>query len=538
MTVLVVDDQTSVVGGIISGVHWSDVGVTKVLPAYNAFEAKRILTAQKVEIMLCDIEMPVENGLDLFRWVRKQGMDTECIFLTAHADFFYAKEAVRLGGFDYILQPARYEDIQAAVLRAVHKVETRHEMQEYSSYGKMMYRRRDVLLEGLLKGWYSGEEVQLSSILEDFEKLEFPIGEETPLYFVLIQILRWNGTGGSWNGDLLKYAFTNILTELFAQYGQKILLVQLDRASFAFLSYTEDTIFMDESALQRQLACFLDVCRTHFHCEAACYAGPRIRPAELTARAQALFRLREQNVALASGVFFPGSGAGEPRGPAELPDLKRWEGLLNRGGSAQVCNEANAYLDRLAQSGALDAGTLQSFYQSMLQMLCSAAENASVPPGEFLPEQKLFQRSLNSYLTIDDVKDWVARAANAFSSGAHPEKNTKGQMEQIVQYIQNHIERDIRRSEIAEEFYLNPDYLSRLFKKEMGVQLKDFIVAEKMKVAQNLLHTTALPVSMVAAKVGYSNFSHFSQVYKKIMGKPPAEDRQGEPARTTGPGPS
>ena len=101
-------------------------------------------------------------------------------------------------------------------------------------------------------------------------------------------------------------------------------------------------------------------------------------------------------------------------------------------------------------------------------------------------------------------------------------------MEQIVQYIQNHIERDIPRTEIAEEFYLNPDYLSRLFKKEMGVQLKDFIVAEKMKVAQDLLRTTALPVSMVAAKVGYSNFSHFSQVYKKVIGRSPAEDRASQ----------
>ena len=132
MTVLVVDDQSNVVGGIISGVHWSDIGVTKVVPAYNAFEAKQILLTQRVDIMLCDIEMPVENGLALFRWVQEQGLDTECIFLTAHADFYYAKEAVRLGGFDYILQPARYEDIQASVLRAIHKVETRRELQEYS----------------------------------------------------------------------------------------------------------------------------------------------------------------------------------------------------------------------------------------------------------------------------------------------------------------------------------------------------------------------------------------------------------------------
>ncbi|WP_195451151.1 response regulator [Anaeromassilibacillus sp. 1001302B_160321_C8] len=91
MTVLVVDDQTNVVSGIISGVHWSDIGVSKVLPAYNAFEAKQVLSTEKIDIMLCDIEMPVESGLDLFRWVRKQGLDTECIFLTAHADFFMQK---------------------------------------------------------------------------------------------------------------------------------------------------------------------------------------------------------------------------------------------------------------------------------------------------------------------------------------------------------------------------------------------------------------------------------------------------------------
>ncbi len=185
-----------------------------------------------------------------------------------------------MGGFDYILQPARYEDIQASVLRAVQKVKNRREQQEYYSYGKMMYRRRDVLLEGLLKGWYIGEDVQLASILEDFEKLECPIRADTPIYFVLIQLLRWNSQDGIWNRDLLKYAFSNILSELFAQYGQKILLVQLDRASFAFLSYSDESVFMDESALRRQLTAFTKVarCQAHFHCEVACYSGPCLSP--------------------------------------------------------------------------------------------------------------------------------------------------------------------------------------------------------------------------------------------------------------------
>lgn len=76
MTVLVVDDQINVVNGIVSGVDWASAGVSKVLHAYNAAMARDILENQPVDILLSDIEMPVEDGLSLcagcaakgFRW--------------------------------------------------------------------------------------------------------------------------------------------------------------------------------------------------------------------------------------------------------------------------------------------------------------------------------------------------------------------------------------------------------------------------------------------------------------------------------------
>lgn len=48
--------------------------------------------------------------------------DHRCIFLTAHAEFRYAQEALRLGGFDYIMQPAPYEQVADAVSRALENV--------------------------------------------------------------------------------------------------------------------------------------------------------------------------------------------------------------------------------------------------------------------------------------------------------------------------------------------------------------------------------------------------------------------------------
>lgn len=524
MTVLVIDDQINVVSGIVSGVDWAAVGVDRVLQAYNAAEAKEILLHQRIDMMLCDIEMPVESGLDLFRWVRDQQMETECIFLTAHADFDYAKEAVRLGGLDYILQPARYADIQAAVLRAAHRIETKKELQAYSSYGKMMARRRDVLMEGLLKNWFLGEAVSLPQLLEDFQKLEIRIDDVTPVYFTLIQVLRWEDAAAAWSAELLKYAFINVLSELFGEHGQKLLLIQLDHYNFAFLSYADGPSLLDEDAHRTLLEHFLQVCRAHFHCDAACYTGSRLTPPELTERAQVLYGCRRGNVALAAKVFIWGSPAEVPQGRLTAPEWKQWEGRLVRGDVETVRTEACRWLDGAAADGKLSVETLQRFYQEFLQMLCAAGELANVPADAFLPGRQLFARSPQEGFTIDGVKQWIEAAVQPFARAGQP-ADVKSQVEQIKQYIETHMERDIRRSDIAEAFYLNPDYLSRLFKKETGVQLKDYIVAEKMKAAQTLLRTTDLPVSMVAVRVGYSNFSHFSQVYKKAMGRTPAEDR-------------
>jgi two-component system response regulator YesN len=101
-------------------------------------------------------------------------------------------------------------------------------------------------------------------------------------------------------------------------------------------------------------------------------------------------------------------------------------------------------------------------------------------------------------------------------------------VERVVNYITDHMEEQIMRDDIAHYIHLNPDYLTRIFKRETGMTLKEFIIKTKMKEAQMLIESTRLPISLIAAKVGYTNFSHFSYSYKKIMGITPQEKRRGE----------
>lgn len=73
MKILVVDDQPDVVAGILDGVNWRALHVEKAYSALSAAEAKDLLLREKIDILLCDIEMPGESGLSLVAWLQKQG---------------------------------------------------------------------------------------------------------------------------------------------------------------------------------------------------------------------------------------------------------------------------------------------------------------------------------------------------------------------------------------------------------------------------------------------------------------------------------
>lgn len=90
----------------------------QVFTATNALIAKNILKKEQIDIMLCDIEMPGESGLKLLEWVRDEKMNTECIFLTCHEEFDFARKAIKLKGMDYLLKPIPYDELTDVLLKA------------------------------------------------------------------------------------------------------------------------------------------------------------------------------------------------------------------------------------------------------------------------------------------------------------------------------------------------------------------------------------------------------------------------------------
>ena len=198
----------------------------------------------------------------------------------------------------------------------------------------------------------------------------------------------------------------------------------------------------------------------------------------------------------------------------------RWEKYLGDGYTDAAQTDIEGWLTGMGNAGLLSRDRLEQFYLRFIQMLGKVSGVRGIPVQEG-------SESSNYRDALCSVPDMVERVKALLSRlpkiGGYSEKDV---VLQIKEYIRDQVGSEIRRSDLAELVHMNPDYLNRIFKRETGMTLGDYVLNEKMQIARNLLQTTTLPVSYVASRVGYENFSHFSRTYKRMFGISPSEERK------------
>ena len=115
MNLLIVDDEPSSIRAVSDMLNWPDLGISRVLAARSAQEARTCIREETIDILLCDIEMPQESGLDLLEWINKEKPGISCIYMTCYPEFSYAQRAVKLGSMAYLLKPIDPEELEREI---------------------------------------------------------------------------------------------------------------------------------------------------------------------------------------------------------------------------------------------------------------------------------------------------------------------------------------------------------------------------------------------------------------------------------------
>jgi two-component system, response regulator YesN len=118
-TILIVDDEPRTREGIRKTLETGLKGDISVLCSNSAREAAAVMEAEQVHLLITDVRMPEETGLELIQNIRHKGQKPVVIVISGHAVFEYAQDAIRLGVVHYLLKPLEKRQLLEAVREAL-----------------------------------------------------------------------------------------------------------------------------------------------------------------------------------------------------------------------------------------------------------------------------------------------------------------------------------------------------------------------------------------------------------------------------------
>jgi len=122
LKMIIVDDEAFILNSLETLIDWQSIGIDVVGTADNGNLAIELAVEKQADIILSDISMPHLSGIEMLEIIRKEQLLVEVIFISAHSNFDYARDAIRHGAFEYLLKPIREDVLLESVDRCAKKI--------------------------------------------------------------------------------------------------------------------------------------------------------------------------------------------------------------------------------------------------------------------------------------------------------------------------------------------------------------------------------------------------------------------------------
>ncbi len=110
-------------------------------------------------------------------------------------------------------------------------------------------------------------------------------------------------------------------------------------------------------------------------------------------------------------------------------------------------------------------------------------------------------------------------------NGVNFSVNTPEVFVKAYNYILRNLNQKLNVEEISQKVGISHDYLEKLFKRELGITVGNFILSSRVQSSQKLLKNSNMSISEIAIAMGFSSSSHYIKAYKSIYNITPSKHR-------------
>ncbi len=496
--------------------------------ASNGREALDVFAQHRPQIVLMDVKMPGISGVSATREILKSHPHTKVVFLTAYDYFEYAQEAVRLGAVDFMVKPASDERVDEVLKRVLTGLdEESRAREEHEAEEKRLLEASDLLrqefVRGLVREELSPEEISQYRGILGFEAEQLTVALSAELDYEAYPARVETAE----HRRVLQRRCTRALASRFNGAGFTVLEAHdADVLHFLLLAGHGVAETGDLRGLAETIApVAAESVRREYSITARIGLDPTPRLLELAHRG-----FRHACVARTEAVA-GGLSVVSHRSPRALERASGYpyelEAALFEAVRDGRLEDAHRLAGEAADRLALQGNSHTSLRRRLVELLTVISRRLEIDPVDILVEEA---RALDAYeaadsrarlrtVTLEAVDSLCRRPRRYAAPGSHV------RIDHVRGYIEAHYSEELSLECVAAEARLSPQYLSRAFKKWVGMSFVYYIHATRVRRAKALLTDSQLSVKEIAARVGYSDSNYFSRVFKQQTNVTPSEYR-------------
>ncbi|WP_139488423.1 response regulator [Brevibacillus dissolubilis] len=530
--IVIVDDDRIIRRGISNSIPWNTHGFEIVGEASDGEHGLRVIEEHKPHIVISDIKMPFMDGLQMAGAVKETSPDTKVILLTGYEDFHYAKEAIKIKAFDYLLKPVDKAILLEKVKQASAEWTNERKVEQNLRAGLPYLRHR--FLTDLIHNQVKAEDFERE---KEFLGLTLDHSHYAVLIVKVDDYYQMSSTdkdrdkeqdneqGQDLDKDVLKYCILNICQETiqrdgrgvtFDNQGDEILIIYSDQENIA--QHMQETIEEIRANVRQFLQTTVSIARGGIYQD---HTGIAASYQEACSAIEYRHIMGKDKVYTTEDTTALPSKESPTQAETKVNEIEN--DLIQKvklGLTQDVITLLDNFRATLIQQEYISLYQVQVLAIQMIFLLFREVEQ------NHRDELHTHYDEIHRLQTIDEIVEKVKQVSVdiAYFVNAQRESQKNGIVETAVRYIETHYAKDgLSLQEVAKAVHITPTYLSILFKQEQKINFSDYLLEIRMKKAMELLRTQPLKTYEVAEQVGYSNPQYFSVCFKKYTGISPAD---------------
>lgn len=517
---ILADDEISILEGLNDAINWAELGISIIARVTNGQDALGAILEYEPDFAVIDIRMPALNGLEVIHRAKNSGVKTNFIILSGYNDFFYAKDAIRYGAKAYLLKPVNSQELYHELYRLCLE-------QSKLGPGSTSHLYQEKLNHNFLNNLIDSRIFEVGIVRQILKRTEIALSDSTCYTCVL---LYEPADGTDTPVDLPAEEIIACLNEQFS--GEKYVFWKYNETQIIGIFNTSNVV-----PFQQAVQC-LDALRDHQLPLPVIGLGDTVTGLLECAYSysRALTAITYQLYDSSSQIFTYEVICVTPP-TVRLSDIDYMplvQSIVQKDltGIRTYCSE---FIDKLLY--------VQMPPPNYIFSLCYALFHLIEEEFSDFSHQEITAiataQDLYRFKRLSQIREWMdssfcqlAEFIDAVYGYATPKYTTAQKnlpetdditIKAAKEFIHSNITNHIKIEDIARHVHLSPSYFAIYFKSKTLMNLRDYLLAEKMEYARRVLMNPAAAVTNVAYDLGYGDYRSFSRAFKNVHGITPSD---------------